>query len=300
MIVYLDLFIIKNLIFNMLIIFLSGKFLKQKTNIKRYFLAALVGAAYAYLIILKRTEFLVSNFVKTLVMLVMILIAYLPQKIYSIIFACFIFTLLTACIGGFLIMINIQKIFIIQFSVSFFIGIIIYLCAKIYNQHQKYESYKCKITIRIDKKEMNLNAFIDTGNVLKDSLSGESVIFVTMKELEKNLPEKLIKILKSEVLEIDEKYYGKIKMIEYQTINKSMNVLVGIKADNVVVETEKCTIKNEKIIVAPTENKFKNCDALIGMNILEEGYVHGDTISFETKSEKIVEQNFNEYKYIGK
>ena len=289
MIIYLDLFILKNLIFNILIIFLCGKFLNQKANIKRYFLAALFGTVYAFLVLLLKNQILISTFMKMLLTMIMILIAYSPGEIHKIFFTYFTFILTTSCIGGSLIMLNVQKIFIIQFTMFIFVGTIIYVFVRIYNQQKVYESYNCKITINIDEIALKLNAFIDTGNTLKDSISGESVIFVSIIELEKNLPEKLIKILKSEVLEIDEKYYGRIKMIEYQTINKNTNVLIGIKVDNVVIETEKCTIKNEKIILAPTENKFKNYDALIGMNILEEGYVYGDTISFKTKSEKVVE-----------
>lgn len=186
-------------------------------------------------------------------------------------------------------MLNVKKSFVAQLGMFIFIGTITYFFMKRYNQQKIYESCRCKITIKIDETELNLNAFIDTGNTLKDSFSGESVIFVSMTELERSFPEKLVKILKSEVLEIDEKYNDRIKMIEYKTVNQSKNVLVGIKADSVVVETEKCTIKNEKIIVAPTENEFKNYEALIGINILEEGYLYGDTISFEIKSEKIVE-----------
>lgn len=289
MIIYLDLFILKNLIFNVLIIFLCGKFLNQKANIKRYFVAALFGTIYAYLAILNKNQILTSNFMKMIMGLIMILIAYLPYKIYNILFSYSIFILTTASIGGLLIMLDIQKTFIVQFTIFTFVVTIIYFFVKIYNQQKVYESYKCKITINIDEIELNMNAFIDTGNTLKDSVSGESVIFVSMPELEKNLPEKLIKILKSEVLEIEEKYYGRIKMIEYQTINKTRNILVGIKADNIIVETEKCTIKNEKIIVAPTENKFNNYEALIGMNILEEGYVYGNITTFETQSKKIME-----------
>ncbi|MBR4110864.1 MAG: sigma-E processing peptidase SpoIIGA [Clostridia bacterium] len=289
MIIYLDLFIFRNLIFNMLVIFLCGKFLKQKTNIKRYFFSALFGTAYALISILIGKQFMMSNLIKIVVTLIMVLIAYLPDKVEEIFVTYFIFVLATSCIGGFFVMTDIPKTFITQFVMFILIGTVIYIFMKIYNQQKLYESYRCKIIVNIDEIELSMNAFIDTGNTLKDYISGESVIFVSMRELEKNLPENLIKILKSEVFEIEEKYYGRIKMIEYQTINQNRNILVGIKADNVIVKTEKCIIKNEKIIIAPTENKFKNYEALIGMNILEEGYVYGNTTSFETQSKKVME-----------
>ncbi|MBO5180223.1 MAG: sigma-E processing peptidase SpoIIGA [Clostridia bacterium] len=289
MIIYLDLFLFKNLIFNILIIFLCGKILKRKLNMKRYFFAALFGTTYALIVILIRNSFLMSNVMKIIATIIMILIAYLPSKVDEIFVTCFIFILATSCIGGFLIMIDVEKTFINQFVLITVVGIMICIFMKVYRQQKIFDTYRCKIKINIDNLELKMNAFIDTGNTLKDSLSGESVVFVSMKELEKNLPENLIKILKSEVLEIEEKYYGRIRMIEYQTINKARNILVGIKADNIIVENEKCTIENEKIIIAPTENKFKNYEALIGMNILEEGYVYGNSTSFETQSKKVME-----------
>ena len=78
-------------------------------------------------------------------------------------------------------------------------------------------------------------------------------------------------------------------MIEYQTISSKSNLIIGIKADSVIVENGDCMIKNEKIIVAPTESKFNDCEAILGMNILEEGYVYGNNNSFENKGKKIME-----------
>lgn len=219
----------------------------------------------------------------------MVGIAYLPTRIYETFTTYFMLIVVTSFMSGFIMFVSVEKSFINQLIVCSFSLILLYIFSEIYNQQRTYKTYMCKIKIKIDEVDLEANAFIDTGNILKDSMSGESVIFVSMNLLKENLPENLIKILKAEVLEIDEEYDGKIKMIEYKTINNDENILIGIKADSVIIEKEKYIIVNEKIIIAPTEKKFKKFEALIGLNVLEEGYVYGDTTSFETQSKKIME-----------
>lgn len=289
MTVYLDLFVLKNLAFNILIIFLCGKILKQKMNIKRYLLSALFGSSYAVVVILTKNIFLMSNVTKLFVAAIMVFIAYPINNVKTIFSSYSIFIFATSCIGGLLISMNIERVFIKQLFGFCSSTTLLYVFWKIYKKTLMCEKYKCKVKIIIDDIAMDIDAYIDTGNTLKDVVSGESVIFVSQEVLERKLPENLIKILKAEVFEFEEKYYGKIKMIEYQTVSSKSNILIGIKADSVIVENNDCIIKNENIIVAPAENKFNNCEALIGLNILEEGYVYGNSTSFKNESKKIME-----------
>lgn len=273
MIVYIDVFVLKNLFFNMLIILLCGKILKQKIDMKRYLLASMFGTIYAVIVIISKNILLMSNFIKLLVAITMIFIAYPTIKITEIFDKYLVFIFITCYIAGSLMIMQSNRQFVNQFLVSCIAAIMLYIFVKIYNNKKMYDKYFCKIQINVDEFILKLNAFIDTGNTLRDKVSGECVLFVSTEELEKRFPENLIKILKSEVLEVNEKYYGRIKMISYQTINNDENILIGIKADNVIVENNDCIIRNDNIIIAPMERKLKNCEALIGMNILEEGYI---------------------------
>lgn len=289
MTIYLDIFILKNFIFNIVIIFLCGRILKHRVNLKRYIFSAFIGAIYVLIVLMFNSKFILSNFGKFIIGIIMVLIAY-PISDYKEIFKiCMLFIFVSSCIGGFASVINSDNVFLKQLLAFLFSTIIFYVFWKIKNNRIICDQYMCNVKINIDNTEINLRAYIDTGNTLKDSVSDDSVMFVAEEVLKQKLSPQLIKILNGEILELDEKYYGKIKMIEYQTIGSSDNLLIGIKVDNVIVENEDCTIKNEKVIIAPTERKFNNCEAIIGINILEEGYVYGNNTSFENKGKKIME-----------
>lgn len=154
---------------------------------------------------------------------------------------------------------------------------------------KKLEELKCNIEIKVENKNLKTDAFIDTGNMLKDSISGESVIFVNEEKLKSELPEETIRILKSQILQLDEKYFGKIKMLTYKSVDGEIKIMTGIKAESVTINYKNITVKNTNVIIAMSDTTFNNCEALIGQNIIEEGYVYGNNVAYKIKSKKVME-----------
>lgn len=288
MVVYLDLFILKNFIFNILLIFICGRLLNLKSNFKKYILASIVGTLYATVAIIAN-NFFVSHFFKVVVGIIMIIIAYPIISIRNIFNIGTLFILSVGFIGGIIVAMNIESNFINQLIGFIISSLLLLLFYKVNRNMNIFEKLKCKIKIQLEGNIFEVNAFIDTGNTLKDSVSGESVIFVFEDRLKQELTEELMRILKSEVFDFDEKYFGKIKMLSCKGVDNKNEIIVGIKAESVIVENEEYIIKNENIIIAAGKTNFNGCEALIGLNVLEEGYVYGNSTSFKNESKKVME-----------
>ena len=112
----------------------------------------------------------------------------------------------------------------------------------------------CNINIKIKGKEKKIKLMVDTGNLLKDPISGMPVIVIEHTELYDILPKELLnnleKILGGDLKGIPEdiknEYLSKLRVIPYSSLGKQNGMLLGIKADEVKVEDE--TIKNNVII----------------------------------------------------
>lgn len=219
----------------------------------------------------------------------MVIAAYPIVSIKNVLNSSAIFLLSASFIGGNIIAMRLDYRFIAQIIGYIFSILILYILYRAYKNRQLFNKLKCQMKIAIDNKIFELNAFIDTGNNLKDDISGESVIFVCEDRLEKELSKEILSILKSEVLNLDEKYYGKIKMFTYRTIENENKVAIGLKAENIIIKYGQTVIKNENVIIAMSKTKFNECEALIGQNILEEGYVYGNIATFKNENKKVVE-----------
>lgn len=286
--IYLDLYIIKNFIFNFLLIIICGKFLNLKMNLKKYILSTIVGTIFAVFALIMN-NLIVSYLFKIVIGVIMVIIAYPIMSLKNVLNLSAIFLLLTSFIGGNIIAMKMETKFLTQIIGFAFSTIIFCLLCKAYKSRYIFENLKCKIKITCNNQIIEATAFIDTGNNLKDIISGETVIFVCENKLEKELPKEIIKIMRAEVLELDEKYFGEIKMLTYKSIDNESRITIGIKAENVIVEYDNNKIKNENVIVAMSKTKFNGCEALIGQNTLEEGYIYGNIDAFKNASKKIME-----------
>ena len=289
MIMYIDVFIIKNTVFNFIVLFLFGKILRLKLYVMKYMFAASFGAIVATILIFVNINLFLSNLIKGSIAIVMLLMVYPMKSIKEIINKCCIFIIITSFVGGNIMVMNFDNTFITQvigFGIS---GVMLYIFHKIQRNKIIYEKLICEIIIEFNDKFLKLDAFVDTGNTLKDALSDESVIFVFEDVAKDFFADEVFRILKSEVFEFDEKYFGIIRMLGCKTINSENEILVGVKVDRVIIKKEGCVLENKNVIVALSKNMFSSCEALVGLNILEEGYIYGDNNSFKNEGKKIME-----------
>ena len=107
----------------------------------------------------------------------------------------------------------------------------------------------CKVKIILNNKEVETMAMVDTGNMLKEPITGMPVIVVESSLLEKILPYQILqnteKIIGGDLEnvpeEIKNKYISTFRLIPYSSL--------GIKADKVVIEKEGEEVEKDNIVI---------------------------------------------------
>lgn len=137
----------------------------------------------------------------------------------------------------------------------------------------------CKIYININGKKIETIAMVDTGNLLKDPISGCPVVVVEASLLENSIPKEIIQNLENIIGgdfsnvndEIRNIYLSKLKLIPYSSLGRQNGMLLGIKADKLEIETEDEKVQKQNIIIGmypQSLTKRGEYRALIGMKLL--------------------------------
>lgn len=135
------------------------------------------------------------------------------------------------------------------------------------------------IDIYIEGKVITTKAMIDTGNMLKEPITNTPVIIVEhtllYDSIEAQILNNIDEILLGNFSKIDDKirdkYATKLKFIPFSSIGKSNGMLLGIKADKLVIKNEEETKQIEKIILAiynKSLTKRGEYRALLGINVI--------------------------------
>lgn len=134
----------------------------------------------------------------------------------------------------------------------------------------------CNVEIYINNKSKTVTALIDTGNLLQEPITKTPVIIVEAIELEEILSRKftdnLHNIMKGNIPDEIIDYMPRLKVIPFTSLGKENGMLVGIKPEKIIIQTEEENIQIENVIIGIYEkNLTKNglYTALIGLNILE-------------------------------
>lgn len=262
MTIYIDVVFIENLLMNYIILFATTVVLKLKTKHMRCLLASLIGAIYTILAYISRLQIYSNFFLKLLLSFIMIYIALNPKNIKQLFKYTLIFYLTSFVFGGaafaliyivkpqellrnngLILNSNSLKIIFISAIVAF---MIITIAFKIVKNKISAKDMYCNILVKLNDKEIETKAMIDTGNFLKEPITNTPVIVVEHTLLYDCIPKEILNhlenILGGDFSEIPDKirdeYVSRLKVIPFSSLGKQNGMLLGIKA-------EKVTIKNE-------------------------------------------------------
>ena len=137
----------------------------------------------------------------------------------------------------------------------------------------------CNIKIKLNNEEIKTKAMIDSGNMLKEPITGTPVIVVESTLLEGAMPHEILKnlekIIGGDFREIDEEikkeYITKLKLIPYSSLGKQNGMLLGIKPDFIEVEKEENFEKIDDVIIGiynKSLTKKGEYRALVGIELL--------------------------------
>lgn len=281
MTIYLDIVFLENILMNYMILYATGFVQKKDMKSMRLIMSATLGAAYAIITYLNLIPIYTSFFMKVLLSVIMVYIAFQNQTVKSLIKNLLLFYLSSFVIGGcslaMLYMISPQNVIIkdgvfigtYPMKITLIAGIIGFTIVQIsfsINKRQiKQKDLICDLEIGVNKKNITVKAYMDSGNVLKDPLTKAPVVIV-----EKDKIGKIVNLDKLNNYEGGEDL--KIRLIPFKSIGSQNGMLIGLKPEYIKINYNENVIEKNNVIIALYEKKIaRDYQALIGLDILEEG-----------------------------
>ena len=293
--IYVDIVLLENFCMNYIILFGTAYIIKIKVKHLRILASSIIGAIYAILAYSGIFKLYENIFVKIILSICMVYVAYNPKNIKGIIKELIVFYLVSFTLGGcafaLLYIVKPQDIFIKDgvFIGTYPIKIVLlggvvgftitYISFKVVKNRMNKSELIYEIYIRLEEKELKLKVMLDTGNMLKDPISNSPVALIDKTKLYELLPKEILDNSK-EMLggefknqdEIDYKYKSRLRIIPFTSVGKQNGMLLGIKADEIRIITDVEEIINEKAIIGIYDRKFSKTDkycGLIGLDMLE-------------------------------
>lgn len=294
MTIYIDVVFIENIVMNYIILIANSLILKIKINHLRLIFASSVGAIYTVVAYMFPNEVFSNFFIKFILSIIIVYISFKTKELKKFSKQIVVFYLTSFVFGGaafaFIYIIKPQNILmknglflgtytlktvVLSTIIAFVIIILTFKFVK--NKFSKKDIYK-EIDVGIDGKTIKVKAIVDTGNMLKEPITGKPVMVIEhtcfYDVLPKEILDNLEKILGGDLENISEEirntYLTRLKFIPFSSLGKQNGMILGISPQFIKI----CGEEDRKIkdIIVGIYNKSLTKDgsyrALIGMDII--------------------------------
>lgn len=279
---------------NSIILYATAIILKIKPSIIRILISGAIGSLYAMIIYVTQFKIYESIITKIILSVIMVYIAFNPQNIKKLCKQILIFYLTSFIFGGVALYLiyfikpqnvliknglfagkYVLKVILFGAIVAF---VIIKLSIKIIKTKIQPKDMYCKVKLKINGKEIQTTAMIDTGNLVREPITNIPVIIVESSLMYDILPKEIINnlenILGGNLNDIPEEirniYIPKLRWIPYKSLGKENGMLLGIKIDGMEVEKEEIH-KVQNVIVGIYDKsltKRGEYRALVGIDMI--------------------------------
>lgn len=197
MVVYIDILFIQNFIVNLFLLYVTAQTLKIRIRMLNIFLSAVVGSLYAVTMIYMKFRYLSHISIKFIVAVIMILILFRKKDFWFNIKSTIILTLYSMLLAGLCIFIEFNKNVSISMKYDGFsykillcalmiIYIVLHRTIVYVKDRQNIIRLIFEVEIVTDKFQKKVNAFMDTGNELREPVTNLPVMIVE-KEIFENI-----------------------------------------------------------------------------------------------------------------
>lgn len=295
MTVYIDVVFLENLILNVIILYATSLIAKINLKIIRTLISASIGSIYAIMYYIFQIGLYSNIIFKFVLSVIMIYVAFNPKEFKTLLKVLILFYLTSFVFGGaslsVIYLVNAQRINIQNGMIigkytmnTIFTGIIIafiviVIAFKIIKSKISKNDLFCDIRFKINNKEIKTKAMLDTGNLLKEPITNIPVVVVEHKLLYDVIPNEILdnieNILGGDLEDISDEvksdYISKLKVIPFTSLGKQNGILLGIKADELIVEEMNGEKKIDKVIIGIYNkelSKKRAYSALIGIDVI--------------------------------
>ena len=298
MTVYLDIVFLENVLMNYIIVYATGVVIKNDCKRWRVFFASCIGAMYTVVMYLNIIPIYSNIVMKIILSVVMVYIAFKQKSIKRLIKDLVIFYLVSFVCGGCVFalmyfwqpqMVQIRNgVFVGAYPLKIaLIGGVIAFCVlqfsfKIVKTKLNKKDMIYDVEVIISGKSVKVKALLDTGNLLKDPITGFPVIVIENTSLNSIISKKILnnlnKILGGDIDELtkDKEFeytISRFRMIPFSSLGKQNGLLLGIKADSINILLDDKTNRVNNAIIGIYDKSFtKNgaYTAIFGLDMLEE------------------------------
>ncbi|NRG25667.1 sigma-E processing peptidase SpoIIGA [Bacillus circulans] len=280
MAIYLDVIWLLNFLFDSLLLYLTGILLKKKIIHWRILLGGLIGSLIILFSITPLSPYTNHPISKLLFSIVMVATAFGYKRFRTYIQALMIFYLATFLIGGTLIGAHyfIQFDFDLSSSVllasikgfgdpiSWLFVLLGFPIAWYFSRRNvegmevtkiQYEQI-IDVIFQVGGKEFSIKGLVDSGNQVYDPISRLPVMFVSLKNIEKDMPAEIIRLTdQPEAIiygsqPIAPEWESKMRIIPYKVVGKDHQLLIAVKPDSLFLKKEQEVIAVEKGLISFT------------------------------------------------
>lgn len=286
MTVYLDIIFLENVCMNYIIIYATALLIKSTIKPIRVFLASVIGAFYAIISVMKIFDIFSSVIVKILVSIFIVYVAIDAKNFKNLFKGLLVFYLVSFMFGG----ISLALLYFIKpenilMKNGIYIGtypikivllggvlghILISVVYSIIKSKFSKRKKVCDIEICINGKTRMLKALIDSGNFLKEPITGTPVLVVETVFLFSLVPKIILDNIDNiilgnfDILNIEndnedvKAFINKFRVIPFNSLGKENGLLLGIKFDYIkILKSEDLDNKKiEDIIIALYDKKL--------------------------------------------
>lgn len=295
MTIYIDLIFFENIIMNSIIIYATSIIIKQKPKILRVLISSIIGAIYSIALYITNYKIYTSIFSKIILSIIMMYVAFKPSNLKKLFKQVLILYLTSFVFGGVALnLIYFLKPENISIKNGLFTGeyalkvimlgalvalIIVKISIKIIKSKITTKDMYCKIKMKINEKQIETNAMIDTGNLVKEPITNTPVVIVESSLLEGIIPKEILNNLENILCgnlnnipqEIQEEYFTRLRCIPFSSLGKENGMLVGIKIPEIIAQNEEEEKKTSNIIIGIYDKsltKRGEYRALIGVELI--------------------------------
>lgn len=291
MTVYLDVIFIENICMNYIILFATGLINKSKISKIRLILSSLLGSAYAILSYMLLSSDLSNILIKFFLSIAMVYLGLKPENIRTLLKYLVIFYLTSFAFGGctffLLYFIRPQDILVrngilvgaYPIKIAILGGVLGFIVINIAFSVVKGKITKKdmfgKIEIFLFENRIDTEVMLDTGNLLKEPITGLPVVIVEKDVLKELIPinilENMNNIIQGEQENLGE-YSSRLRVIPYTSLGKDNGMLLGLKVDKVNINFRDDTYSIDNVIIGIYSRNLDNSrqyHALIGLDILQ-------------------------------
>ncbi len=285
-VIYGDVLLIINFCMDFLALYITAKIMHIKLLSRKITLSAALGALYSLFVLLFNITGLFGGVLGISVSFLLTCVAFGKQNGKVLVKNTAVFFGVSFTMGGGITalcnLLNIWKnsrnIVVngtfdvlygdVPFGILIVLGAICGFISLIYGKTVKQKASKKEydLHITLNGREAVIRSFSDSGNLLKEPISGKPVVIATFNSLRKIIPPELFDVFKNRDTSpiYSSKYSTKLRLIPTSTVNQK-GLLFGIIPDGVVINEKNVDVY---VAITPDSESFGGFDAIVPNEII--------------------------------